>query len=170
MAPSPTGTAFCIAWPRSFRSRAASASCRAPAAASAEYSPSEWPATMARQAGERLAAVLLQDAHDRDADRHQRRLGVLGEDQVGFRPFAHQFRQILLQRLVDLLEDVAGGGEGVGQVDAHADGLGSLSRKDESATHEPFPLRSWRYYSLFRSIPRSGEGYRQPCSPSPTSP
>ena len=45
IAPSPTGTAFCIDWPRSFRSRAASASCRAPAAVSAEYSPSEWPAT-----------------------------------------------------------------------------------------------------------------------------
>ena len=68
IAPSPTGTAFCIAWPRSFSSRAASASCRAPAAARAEYSPSEWPATMARQAGERLAAVLLQHAHDGDAD------------------------------------------------------------------------------------------------------
>ena len=30
MAPSPTGTAFCIAWPRSFSSRAASASLSAP--------------------------------------------------------------------------------------------------------------------------------------------
>ena len=45
MAPLPTGTAACIAWPRSFRSRAASASEKAPAAASAEYSPSECPAT-----------------------------------------------------------------------------------------------------------------------------
>ncbi len=45
MAPTPTGTAFCIDCPRSFRSRAASASFSDPAAASAEYSPSEWPAT-----------------------------------------------------------------------------------------------------------------------------
>ena len=45
MAPCPTGTAACIACPRIFRSRAASATLSAPAAASAEYSPSEWPAT-----------------------------------------------------------------------------------------------------------------------------
>src|SRR5215472_5996668 len=47
MAPSPTGTASCIARPRRFNSRAASARLRAPEAASAEYSPSEWPATKA---------------------------------------------------------------------------------------------------------------------------
>ena len=97
---------------------------------------------VARQAGQRLAAVLLQDAHDGDADRHQRRLGVLGQDQLGFGPFPHQFRQILLQRLVDLVEDVPGGGKGPGQVGPHADSLGSLSRKDESATHGPFPPAS----------------------------
>src|SRR5581483_2909568 len=45
MAPVPTGTACCIARPRVRRSRAASLSEKAPAAASAEYSPSEWPAT-----------------------------------------------------------------------------------------------------------------------------
>src|SRR5256714_520527 len=45
MAPVPTGTAFCIARPRRRRSRAVSAIVRAPAAASAEYSPSECPAT-----------------------------------------------------------------------------------------------------------------------------
>ena len=45
MAPSPAGTARCMVWPRSFSSRAASGIEKAPAAASAEYSPSEWPAT-----------------------------------------------------------------------------------------------------------------------------
>ena len=45
MAPTPTGTAFCIACPRMRSSRAVSAMVKAPAAASAEYSPSEWPAT-----------------------------------------------------------------------------------------------------------------------------
>src|SRR5271170_6334531 len=44
MAPSPTGTAFCMAWPRIRSSRAASSIVSAPAAQSAEYSPSEWPA------------------------------------------------------------------------------------------------------------------------------
>ena len=41
MAPTPTGTAFCIASPRVRNSRAVSAMVKAPAAASAEYSPSE---------------------------------------------------------------------------------------------------------------------------------
>ena len=45
MAPVPTGTAACMARPRVRRSRAASGTLSAPAAASAEYSPSEWPAT-----------------------------------------------------------------------------------------------------------------------------
>ncbi len=45
MAPAPTGTAFCMAWPRMRKSRAVSEMVSAPAAASAEYSPSEWPAT-----------------------------------------------------------------------------------------------------------------------------
>jgi hypothetical protein len=47
MAPAPTGTAFCIASPRVRSSRAVSETLRLPAAASAEYSPSEWPATKA---------------------------------------------------------------------------------------------------------------------------
>ena len=45
IAPSPTGTASCMARPRIFTSRAASARAKVPAAASAEYSPSECPAT-----------------------------------------------------------------------------------------------------------------------------
>jgi hypothetical protein len=45
MAPSPAGTAACMALPRIRKSRAASATETKPAAASAEYSPSEWPAT-----------------------------------------------------------------------------------------------------------------------------
>lgn len=45
MAPCPTGTASCMAWPRKRKSRAVSPRLSAPAAQSAEYSPSEWPAT-----------------------------------------------------------------------------------------------------------------------------
>ena len=47
MAPWPTGTAFCMAVPRIFSRRAVSATEKVPAAASAEYSPREWPATKA---------------------------------------------------------------------------------------------------------------------------
>lgn len=47
MAPAPGATAACMASPRRRRSLAASATVRLPAAASAAYSPSEWPATQA---------------------------------------------------------------------------------------------------------------------------
>ncbi len=47
MAPAPTGTAFCMAKPRVRSRRAASEIERLPAEASAEYSPSECPATKA---------------------------------------------------------------------------------------------------------------------------
>ena len=90
------------------------------------------------------------------ADGHQGRLGVFGQDQLGFRPFAHQLRQVLLQRLVDFLEDLAGGGEGSGEVGSHADGLGALSRKDESATHGPISPCSWPEAAL--SYPTQGAG------------
>jgi len=44
MAPTPAGTASCMHDPRWRTARTASASSSAPAATSAEYSPSEWPA------------------------------------------------------------------------------------------------------------------------------
>ena len=47
MAPTPTGTASCMAVARRRTSGSASASVRLPAATSAAYSPSEWPATAA---------------------------------------------------------------------------------------------------------------------------
>ena len=47
MAPTPTGTASCIAWARKRTKGAAWANDSAPAATKAEYSPSEWPATAA---------------------------------------------------------------------------------------------------------------------------
>ncbi len=47
MAPTPAGTASCMNVPRARTERTASGSDMAPAATSAEYSPSEWPATKA---------------------------------------------------------------------------------------------------------------------------
>ena len=105
MAPSPTGTARCMARPRRFSRRAASARLSAPAAASAEYSPSEWPATKAALAESFQPPSLSSTRKHRQAHRHQRRLGVLGQGQIGFRPLEHQPRQALAQRVVDLLED-----------------------------------------------------------------
>ena len=52
---------------------------RLPAAASAEYSPSEWPATKAASRPTEKAGFGLQHAQRRDRHRHQRRLGIFGQ-------------------------------------------------------------------------------------------
>jgi hypothetical protein len=54
---------------------------------------------------------------------------------------ADQVGQVLLQRLIDFLEDLARNRKGVGQRLTHADGLGSLSRKNERVFHDPL---AWR--------------------------
>src|SRR3546814_10230745 len=51
------------------------------------------------------------------------------------RPFEHEAGQLLAEGVVDLLQGVAGDGEGFRERPAHADGLGALSRKDESHGH-----------------------------------
>ena len=135
IAPSPTGTARCIARPRRFRSRAASAMASAPAAASAEYSPSEWPATKAACRVRSKPPSRFEHAHHREARRHQRRLRVLGQGELAFRSFEHQPREVLRQRLVDLLEDLARRRKGRGEVAPHADRLRALSGKYECPLH-----------------------------------
>ena len=55
-----------------------------PAAAKAEYSPSEWPATIAGGAGERRCRIRRSSTRSTAMrHRHQRRLGILGQDQFG---------------------------------------------------------------------------------------
>ena len=66
---------------------------------------------------------------------HDRGLGILGEDQIAFRPFPHQLRELLRQRVIDFLEHFARGREGIGQRLAHADGLAALSGKKKCASH-----------------------------------
>src|SRR3546814_20799335 len=51
------------------------------------------------------------------------------------RPFEHEAGQLLAEGVVDLLQGVAGDGEGFRERPAHADGLGALSRKDASHGH-----------------------------------
>ena len=116
MAPAPGATASCIASPRRRSSRAASATDRLPAAASAAYSPSEWPATQATSRVEVEAALGLQHAQGREARRHQGRLGVGGEGQLLRRPLEHQPRQVLAQGGIDLVEHGPGLREGLGEV------------------------------------------------------
>src|SRR3546814_15117347 len=59
----------------------------------------------------------------------------LGQPQFLLRPFEHEAGQLLAEGVVDLLQGVAGDGEGFRERPAHADGLGALSRKDESHGH-----------------------------------
>jgi hypothetical protein len=81
------------------------------------------------------AAFRLQHPQRRDADRHQRRLGILGQGQLALRPLEHQLGELLLQRLVHLFEHQPGGGEALRQSEAHADSLGALAWKDEGTCH-----------------------------------
>src|ERR1700722_693778 len=84
---------------------------------------------------DRKPELAFQRAGDRQAHRHQRRLGVLRQRQRLDRPFAHQLRQLLAECVIDLLEYLARRSEGLGQVRAHADGLAALSGKDEGEAH-----------------------------------
>ena len=86
-------------------------------------------------------ALALEHPHHREAHRHQRRLRVLGQRQLFLRPLEHQPRQLLTQRLVDLLEDLARRREGAGEVASHADGLRALSGEDQRARHRRAALR-----------------------------
>jgi hypothetical protein len=81
------------------------------------------------------AALGLQHPQRRDADRHQGGLGVLGQGQVAFRPLEHELGELLLQRLIHLFEHQPRRCEALRQSEAHADGLGTLARKDEGTRH-----------------------------------
>ena len=81
------------------------------------------------------AAVAFEHADDREARRQQRRLRVLGQHQLAFRTLEHQPRQMLRQRVVDFVEQIARRREGLGERLAHAGRLRSLSGKDESPFH-----------------------------------
>ena len=69
------------------------------------------------------------------ARRHDRGLRVFGEHEIALRPFPHQPREFLRQRVVDFLEHFARGRERIGQRLAHADRLAALSGKNECASH-----------------------------------
>ncbi len=89
--------------------------------------------------GDLDAEFRLERPHRRQAHRHQRRLGVLGEGEVLDRTFLHQPEQSLIQRVVDFLEHLAGGREGLGQLGAHADSLAALAGKGEGEAHGSHP-------------------------------
>ena len=97
--------------------------------------PERMAGDIARGVADADLALLLQHGDHRHANRHQRGLGVLGQGEHIVRALEHELGQVLLQRLVDLAEDLARLGEGRGQFLAHADGLGALPRKHVCPAH-----------------------------------
>ena len=99
-----------------------------------------------RTALQNHAALVLQHPQHRHGDGHQRGLGVVGEGQFLRRALEHQLGQLLLQRLVNLAEDLAGGGERGGQVAAHPDGLAALAGENErmDGHNTNNPGNAWR--------------------------
>ena len=98
---------------------------------------------IAAQIFQRLAAVFFHDPQGRDGIGHDRRLRIFGQGQFFGRAFAHQLEQILLQRVIDFLENFAGGAAGLGKRLAHADRLAALSRKNKCAHDHPHCKICW---------------------------
>src|SRR5260221_11959825 len=88
------------------------------------------------------SALLFEDAQHGEADRHQRRLCILGQRQVALRPLEDDARQFLTERLVDLLENPASADEACRKRAPHADRLRALPGKNEWATHAKAVARS----------------------------
>ena len=141
MAPTPTGTAFCMARPRVRSSRAVSEMLRLPAAASAEYSPSEWPATKAASRPTEKPAsvsstrkVAIETAISAGWAFSVSCRVSAGPSQmiaVSFSPSAASTSSNTALR----------GRKGVGQRLAHADRLGPLPRKSKCCRHRRSPER-----------------------------
>ena len=100
--PRPTGTASCIARPRSRSSRAVSPRLIAPAAQSAEYSPSECPATKAARSMPNPSASSARSAAIEVAISAGCAFSV--SVSVGDVAVPDQRRQLLAQRVVHLVE------------------------------------------------------------------
>ena len=90
MAPSPTGTACCMARPRRFSSRAVSAERQRAGRGQRRIFAERMPGDERDPVGKPHAALALEHPHHRQAHRHQRRLGVLGQGQVRLRPLEHE--------------------------------------------------------------------------------
>ena len=93
MAPAPTGTAFCMAWPRMRSSRAVSAMRERAGRGKRRIFAERMAGDELRVAREIDAGLGLQHAHRRERHRHQRRLRVLGQRERLGRPLPHDRRR-----------------------------------------------------------------------------
>ena len=82
-------------------------------------------------------ALGLERAHRGERGRHQRRLGVAGQGELGGVTVPDQRRELLAEGRIDLVENRLRRREGRGEVAPHADDLGTLPRKYECARHDP---------------------------------
>jgi hypothetical protein len=126
MAPSPTGTASCMNWPRRRTVRTASGKLKVPAMTWAEYSPREWPAT--KLGGD---AGLMQHARGGHGNGEDGRLGDFGKAEFFLRPFKAQLAERVSERFVGFFKDAAGGGMIMSEVLPHAGGLRALAGEEE---------------------------------------
>ena len=83
------------------------------------------------------AGFLFQDAHRRERDRHQRRLGIFGQSEGFERAAPDGVAQPLAERRVDFLKHLPRRGKGVGQGLAHAHGLAALTWENKRNRHNP---------------------------------
>ena len=81
----------------------------------------------------RIDELNTQGTQDCNRVCHDRRLRIFGELELFFGSVAHEPKQALPKRLVDLIEHIAGGTARASQRHAHADRLAALSRKNECA-------------------------------------
>ena len=151
MAPSPTGTAFCMACPRRRSKRAASETRQRPGGGERGIFAKRMAGHESGVLREFHALLGLERAQGGEADGHQGRLGVGGELQLRGIALEHQGRELLAERRVDLFEHRARRRKGVVESLAHADGLRALARKEKCDRHVQLCLvlrqigcRQWR--------------------------
>ncbi len=140
MAPAPTGTARCMAWPRSLQ--------QARRVGEAERAGGGERGIFAeRVAGDEGRAFEIGPRTPSSARAITARLTAISagwafsvrvSSSIG--PSRMSRDRCWPKSVVDLLEDLARGGEGVGEVGAHADGLAALAGKQEGEAHRARPM------------------------------
>ncbi len=82
------------------------------------------------------AAASLQHPQGGQRNRHQRRLGIFSELQRLARAVPNDGRQLFAERHIDFVEHRTSHRKSFRQCLAHANGLGTLTRKSECCRHK----------------------------------
>ncbi len=141
IAPSPGGTASCMALPRRCTTMHASSTRSAPRGDQGRVLAERVPGGE-RGRRERIPVSLAERGEERDRGRDDRRLGVGGERELGLRALEAEAREharergLAGERGVDACVHVARGGRGLGQRLAHPHHLRPLTREQPRHLHE----------------------------------